>query len=309
MSENTLCLFAGAGGAVEGFKQAGYNVFAAVDFNIDCIKTLQENHNNVNAVQEDLSQVSPETFSEKHDIQPSDVDVITGGPPCKDFSKAQSNRTVETERANLVFVFAEFISYFEPEKFMMENVDSLTTIDDGKFFSDLLEAFPPQYDILHKVHNSKNYSVPQKRKRLIVVGSKEETISLPEPSDSVQSIGDAIDDLPALEAGEESEISSHNSINHRDETVEKLRETPHGQAKHPAYARAHKDDPAYTVIGGNASPPVHYDQPRRLTVRECARLQTFDDSYTFSGSRKRKYQQVGNAAPVKLMKIIAEEMK
>jgi len=117
----------------------------------------------------------------------------------------------------------------------------------------------------------------------------------------------ALDDLPDLEAGEDSAAPDHNCINHRDETVEKLRETPHGQAEHPAYARAHPDEPAFTVVAGKSAPPVHHRQSRRCTVREVARLQSFPDSFRFDhcNSRKRKFQLVGNAVPAKLVESVA----
>jgi site-specific DNA-cytosine methylase len=124
------------------------------------------------------------------------------------------------------------------------------------------------------------------------------------------SVSEALDDLPVLEAGESADVPDHNCINHRDSTLEKLRETEHGQANHPAYARAYPHEPAFTIVAGKSAPPVHHEQARRCTVRECARLQSFPDWVTFDhlDSRKRKFQLVGNAVPPALAEAIVGEL-
>lgn len=121
------------------------------------------------------------------------------------------------------------------------------------------------------------------------------------------SVSEAIDDLPPLEAGEQSDVPDHNAMNHTDETVEKLDEIRYGQANHPAYARALPDDPAFTIVAGKSAAPVHHDQPRRLTVRETARVQSFPDSFELPVStRKARYQLIGNAVPPTLAESIAD---
>jgi DNA (cytosine-5)-methyltransferase 1 len=310
MSQNVLSLFSGAGGAVEGFKQAGYNVVAAVDIEENCIDTLKTNHPTTMAIQEDIGGTSPSEFADRYNIPAESIDVVVGGPPCKDFSQSQSNRTTESDRANLIFDFINYVKYYSPESFVMENVDSLTTINNGEFFDDILSVFEEtEYSINWEVLKAEEYGVPQKRRRTFVVGSKSTNPVLPEPTtEDYVSVSEALDDLPELSSGEESDINSHNAVNHRDSTVEKLKEAPKGQSKHPAYARAYPSDPAYTVIAGNCSAPVHHEQPRRITVREMARLQTFPDEYEFVGGRTERYKRVGNAVPVKLIKEIAKQL-
>lgn len=112
-----------------------------------------------------------------------------------------------------------------------------------------------------------------------------------------------IDDLP--DPRSDHDVDNHVAIDHAVSTVEKLRETPHGQAEHPAYARAHPNEPAFTIVAGKSAPPVHHHEPRRLTVRECARLQSFPDWFVFRGNKKEQYQLNGNAVPPNLAESVA----
>ena len=120
------------------------------------------------------------------------------------------------------------------------------------------------------------------------------------------SVSDALDDLPHPES--DHDIPNHVAVNHSEETVEKLRETEHGQARHPAYARAYPDEPAYTLVGGHMSQPVHHDDPRRLTVRECCRLQSLPDWFEVQGTKSKQYVQIGNCVPSLLAQRLAENL-
>jgi len=124
--------------------------------------------------------------------------------------------------------------------------------------------------------------------------------------ESYVGVSEALSGLPCPNSSHE--YTNHVAINHQSSTVEKLRETPHGQAEHPAYARAHPSDPAFTVVAGKSAPPVHHNHPRRLTVRECMRLQTFPDWFELLGNKKQQYQLNGNAVPVELVEAVVSEL-
>jgi len=117
-------------------------------------------------------------------------------------------------------------------------------------------------------------------------------------------VAEAIDDLP--DPYDDDGVPNHVAVNHRESTVEKLKQTKRGESPHPAYARAHPDQPAFTVVAGKSAAPVHHDEARRCTPRETARFQSFDDSYVFTSSSKtRNYQLIGNAVPPKLAESLA----
>ena len=119
-------------------------------------------------------------------------------------------------------------------------------------------------------------------------------------------VEDAIGDLPDPDSDHNE--YNHVAINHAESTVEKLRETDHGTAEHPAYARAYPDEPAFTLVAGKSAPPVHHEYDRRLTVRECARIQTFPDWFVFEGNKREQYALNGNAVPADLAASVVGEL-
>jgi len=175
-----LDLFCGAGGFSLGFQQAGYDVLAGVDADETAVETYQQNHDADGYVR-DLTATTPEDLADDIGVQPSAVDVVVGGPPCQGFSTANTKRTVDDARNNLVFVFRDYVAYYEPSVFLMENVTGITSVDDGSLFTRLLREFREAgYTVDNRVLNAADYGVPQTRKRMFVQGVREGTPSWPE---------------------------------------------------------------------------------------------------------------------------------
>jgi len=177
-----LDLFCGAGGMSLGFQNAGYEVVAGVDYNEAAIETYRSNYDH-KAIHEDLTQLTPKQFAIKYDIWPEDVDVVAGGPPCQDFSLANINREVDSERANLVFVFAEYVDFYQPTAFVMENVKGITSAKGGEVLENLLSDLRDSgYSVEAKTLNAADYGVPQIRERLFVQGHFDGKVQWPEPT-------------------------------------------------------------------------------------------------------------------------------
>jgi len=168
-----------------GFKNAGYNVIAGVDYDNTAVETYNANFDH-RGIKENLAEVDPETFSEKYDIYPHDVDVIAGGPPCQGFSTANLQRDEDDPRNNLVFRFARYVKFYQPESFVMENVTGIESIDDGKTVELLYEDFEKAgYEVDHATLNAADYGVPQKRRRVFIMGVREDVDGeprFPEPT-------------------------------------------------------------------------------------------------------------------------------
>lgn len=175
-----LDLFCGAGGMSLGFANVGYDVIAGVDYDDDAVETYRENFDH-EAYQYDLSSVEPEQFSRETGIDPSDVNVVVGGPPCQGFSRANLERSDDDPRNNLVFRFARYVDFYQPRVFVMENVTGIESIDDGETVQLLRDGFAEcGYDVQYTTLNAADYGVPQKRKRVFFIGVRDDLDSNPQ---------------------------------------------------------------------------------------------------------------------------------
>jgi DNA (cytosine-5)-methyltransferase 1 len=194
MSEDTvLDLFCGAGGFTLGCQQAGATVIAGVDNDEKAIETYDHNFDHP-AYQYDLAETEPATFAVETGISTEDVDGIVGGPPCQGFSTANLQRDEDDPRNNLVFRYARYVDYYQPDWFVMENVTGIESIDDGETIELLYEDFEQAgYDVNHATLNAADYGVPQKRRRVFFVGVHEQTEGKPQFPEPTHAPKDQID--------------------------------------------------------------------------------------------------------------------
>lgn len=320
---NYVDLFSGAGGMSLGFDQAGFHNIFSVEFNKQIAETYKRNFPNHNLHIGDISQLS------KNDIlrlmNGKTVDVVVGGPPCQGFSMAGNpGRTfIDDPRNRLFKEFVRVVSIINPQIFVMENVARLVTHNKGNTIKEIEESFTKLgYNVQFKILQAANYSVPQKRQRVIIVGTKKElAFNYPSPQKKLISVKSAIDDLPDLKSGETSHISNHTAMKHSKQMLTKMSYVPDGGDRNSIpieirptsgdsrkYIRYNSSKPAFTVTGDNRK-IFHYSQNRALTARELARLQTFPDSFIFYGTSGSIQQQIGNAVPPKLAAKIAYAIK
>ena len=194
-SRTTLDFFCGAGGMSLGFDNAGYEIVGAVDKNETAVETHRQNFSHP-VWQYDLAAVEPQEFAAETGVKPSHVEVVIGGPPCQGFSRANVDRSVDDERNNLVFVFADYVEYYEPETFLMENVKGIqeTTMQDEVFNPLLAEFREAGYVVDWKVLNAADYGVPQIRERVFVQGQRNGDVQWPKqthaPADEIKTVAD-----------------------------------------------------------------------------------------------------------------------
>lgn len=164
MSLNVVSLFSGGGGLDLGFKNAGYNILWAIDNNKNAVATYRTNIGN-HIMCADITKINPD------DIPTADI--VIGGPPCQSFSLA-GNRNVEDARGQLVWKYIDIIKHVKPKTFVFENVTGLLSAKNSngeKIFELLKKTFVDiGYNIESKVVNAVDYGIPQKRKRVIIVG-------------------------------------------------------------------------------------------------------------------------------------------
>lgn len=230
----TLDLFSGAGGITEGFRQAGYCCLYGNDLMAEAIETFKYNHPEAIADCRPIEQVNPSELRKLLGLQPGDLDVLVGGPPCQGFSINAPERFLNDPRNKLFKYYERFLEEFQPKTFLFENVPGLLSLGDGRVFRQINKIFTELgYKVTAKILFAAHYGVPQERWRLILLGSRFEEVAHPEPThyavgranfrggstmtfrltDSDRerllptvTVGDAIGDLPRLEMGEGSEV-------------------------------------------------------------------------------------------------------
>ena len=308
-----------------GFDLAGFQNLFSVEFNSDFAQTYKFNFPEHTLLIEDIKNITNDRISKL--TNGKDVDIIVGGPPCQGFSLAGNigRSFLEDERNNLFNEFVRFVCVVNPKMFIMENVATMATHLKGKTIQIITSAFETAgvgYKVEWKILNSVDYGIAQERRRIVIVGIRNDidsTFSFPEKIEEIRTIKDAIDDLPPLKSGEESSVPNHNAMKHSQQMLEKMSYVKDGGTRHDIpeklrptsgdvrkYIRYNSQKPSVCVTG-DMRKIFHYSQNRALTCRELARIQSFPDSFIFKGNSIQIQQQIGNAVPPKLAQKIASQ--
>jgi DNA (cytosine-5)-methyltransferase 1 len=339
MSIKVIDLFCGCGGLSHGFIEAGYEVILGIDHWKDAIQTFESNHKNSIGLVADLFNETPEEISRKTDIK--NADLIIGGPPCQGFSIA-GKRIVDDERNKLYKSFVNFVKYFQPKAFMLENVPNIISMSNGIVKDNIVKDFESLgYKVVYKVLKASEFGIPQNRKRAFFVGIKgDKEFIFPNPTTlELLTSQEAISDLPegSIVDGEKYSIKArskyqellrenskgiynHQITVHNEQTIKIISMVPDGgnyknlpielhqtRKVNIAWTRLNSNKPSFTIDTGH-NHHFHYEFNRVPTARESARLQSFPDSFIFKSGKTSQLKQIGNAVPPLLAKILAENL-
>lgn len=300
-------LFSGGGGLDLGFERAGFGVSVCVDNDPVACETLRHNRPEWPVFCGDIREFDP--------IPHRGAVGVIGGPPCQGFSTAGKGDPDDPRN----FLWREWfrvVEAVEPEFVMLENVPGMAHSKNREHLDDLLEHLERDgYRVNYSVLDAADFGVPQRRRRLIVVGGRGFDIRLPKPSASRRvTVGEAILDLVDRTA------LNHEPNDHAQHVVDRWSRLAPGESD-PGYRRSRLDArlPSVTIRAGGGygpkgnhlggfHPPIHPTLPRQLTVREAARLQTFPDDWEFKGPKTIQGRQVGNAVPPALAEAVAREI-
>lgn len=322
-----VSLFCGCGGLDLGLKKAGHKIIWANDFDDDSITTYKKNIADKNEI------VVCKSITEIPSTDIPDCDLVIGGFPCQGFSVANPYRHEKDKRNFLYEELLRIVKDKKPKYFLGENVQGITnlggyeTAEDkknktGKVFKMILNDFKKiGYNVEWKILNAADYGVPQLRKRMVMVGIRNdinlkfefpEITHLPKEKNnqlnlnlknnlkSYKTVGETIGDLP---------IEYSDKIPNHQGTKHKVKINGYLGNRH---TDPEKPSPTIVGRGGGTGGPVilpHPSQKRRMTVREVARIQTFPDDFIFFGSNSSQYRQIGNAVPVDLGYILGMQLK
>lgn len=337
-------LFCGCGGTSTGFQMAGYAILLGLDILKPAVETFRANHQGAAAVLGDVAAFTPESIFELTGGAP--VDVLIGGIPCQGFSLNNRKRHDDDKRN---FMYREFIRYaqvLKPKVVVLENVSNIRSAGGGAFVKAIEDelAQATGLQVRSSILYAPDYGVPQKRKRMIFVGVRQEPFDFekvikthgPGTGQPYVTIHDAIADLPALASGETKQkyksepfsayqklmrcgapdvLANHTAPKHPAATIARIRSTKPGKPMYenfPQRIRLAWEILSPTQVSGGIRPQFQFGHPhddRGLTIRERCRLQSFPDTFEVKGGIVQGRVQTGNAVPPLLAKAVALAIK
>lgn len=320
-----VSFFAGAGGLDLGFEKAGFDVTWANEYDKDIWETYEKNHLNTTLDRRSITNIKSSEVP--------DCDGIIGGPPCQSWSEAGALRGINDKRGQLFFDFIRILEAKQPKFFLAENVSGMLLPRHEKALENIKEMFRNAgigYELSFKLLNVADYNVPQDRKRVFFIGIRKDLgfkFEFPEITFPKITLKEAIIDLqdsaiPALTGnhtnGESCKVANHEYMIGGFSSMYMSRNR----------VRAW-DEQSFTIQAGGRHAPIHPKAPkmklieqnvrvfvpgkedlyRRLSIRECARIQTFPDDFIFYYKKVAAgYKMIGNAVPVNTAKFLAESI-
>lgn len=336
-----ISLFTGAGGLDLGLEESGFQLRVCIENDKWCTETLKENKPNLPIINEDINDVSAREILEKAGLRVGETVLLSAGPPCQSFSMLGKKGGTNDPRGKLLFKTIDLIRDIKPLVFLVENVEGLGTMQKGKILKEAVKLFNfNNYEVNYEVLNAANYGVPQKRKRVFILGyRKEKRLSFPEGLYGNKKNVENVKNWSTVEETLEklyshagwAERSDNKGFRHSKEMVERMKMIEPGKnfkilpmhmrpkcwknGKHQGadtFGRMKAGEPALTIRTSAYNPTkgryIHPWENRGLTTLEMAALQTFPYEYRFKGPLVEIGKQIGNAVPPLLAKCIGESI-
>lgn len=317
-----VSLFSGAGGLDLGFEKAGFQIIWANEFDKAIWETFEHNFPHTKLDKRSITEV------QSHEVP--DADGFIGGPPCQSWSEAGAGRGIHDKRGQLFHDYIRLLKDKQPKFFLAENVSGILHPKHAEAFSNIIKEFEDAgYVVSQKLLNANDYDVPQDRLRVIIIGYHKKLgrrFEFPKPEEYKPILKDAIYDLRLAKAAKDKNKTNGASLN-----------IPNHEYMNGGFSTIYMsrnrvrawNEPSFTIQAGGRHAPIHPQAPkmkfieqnkrifvpgyedkyRRLSVRECARIQTFPDNFIFKYEDIADgYKMVGNAVPVNFARHIAEKI-
>ncbi len=342
-----VSLFTGAGGLDYGFEAAGFATRVAVEFDEECCETLRTN-TDWPVMGHDLSELPSVKIMQRGGLEEGEVDLLLGGPPCQPFSKSgywahYHRRSLDDPRTGTLYGYMRCVRDMRPRVFVLENVAGLNYSGREEGFQVIEELaerinreMGTSYSLSWAVLNAADFGVPQRRKRLFIVGDREgRAFRFPEVTHSEEAVAERVQGrliggwtapwVGAWEAIAGAEVGGNEDLRMRGKWAGLLPSIPEGEnylwhtdrkGGLPLFGwrtrfwtfllKLAKNQPSWTIQAqpGPSVGPFHWDN-RLLSVGEMAALQTFPKWVRFAGERRSVQRQIGNAVPCLLAEVLA----
>jgi DNA (cytosine-5)-methyltransferase 1 len=303
--------FAGAGGSSLGYSMAGFRELLAVEWDDNAVATFRLNFPDVPVYHGDIAKLSVEDVLQRTGLQPGQLDVFDGSPPCQGFSTA-GKRDFYDDRNQLFREYVRLLRGLQPKVLIMENVSGMVKGKMKLVFADILRELKASgYRVSARLLNAMYFNVPQSRQRMIFVGVREDLGIEPSHPQAVSvpvTVGAAIGNLPNVM--DEAKQHYWNDEAGRTQNYPKAEKARQGEKYRLTYRREVWDSPAATLTKPGIGKPYlansncHPIHTRTYSLRESARLASFGDGFTFAG-KWEGWDRIGNSVPPLLMRSVA----
>lgn len=332
--------FSGAGGLSLGLSEAGLEVLLSFDIDKICIETLQSNPKYFThaVLCEDIKNMLDGRLLDAIGLKQGELFLLAGGPPCQGFSVQRIGEDADS-RNELVLLYGQLIGEVRPMFFVMENVSGIRGRRGKAILAQLIDRMESAgYNVHQQLIDAADYGVPQRRKRLILVGERDDigsTYEFPKPIEQKHTVRDTIAFLPP--PPEDGKPHASYPLHRRDrlssKNLQRIKALKQGQGRDylpkELLADCHKVDSAtigHRNVYGRMSwdevaPTItarfdsftrglfgHPEQHRSISLLEGSLLQSFPIDFNFKGSKVEIARQIGNAVPPKLAKSIGESI-
>ena len=332
MSFKIFSTFTGAGGLDIGFHgdfnflgtyypKLNFKTIKALELNKQACETLENDNKyfkDTDVIEGDITKINPKDFKNEN------YDVLLGGFPCVTFSVVGKQVGLKDDiNGKLYESFVGFVEALQPKVFLAENVKGILSANKGEAIKIITKRFEDTgYKLKVQLVNFADYGVPQLRQRVLFIGIRKDIndeFNIPKPThkDNYVNVEEAFKNI-------DQNCVNNNFIKQLSTTTAKLEAIPEGgnfkdlppelavrALMSNIYRKLDRKKPAYTVLasGGGGTWSYHYKEPRALTNRERARLQTFPDDLIFKGSNTEVRRQIGNAVPAVGVYLFAKEIE
>jgi len=301
-------LFSGIGGFRLAFESVGAECVFSAEIDKYACSTYETNFGNNPYC--DVSELDPTIIP--------NFDILCAGFPCQPFSIAGERKGFNDTRGTLFFDIARIIKSKQPKAFILENVKGLISHDKGNTLKVIIDTLTKEldYNVSYKVLNSAEYGVPQNRERIYIIGFKNKNIkfNFPLPLENKVDLSSILDsDLKGSKISETAKFNVLNNLqNHK--KYNEIKDNPlllaYEIRKSRTTFRYDSIAPTLTAkmgTGGN-NVPVIVNQMRKLTTRECLRIQGFPDTFWIEPNKAQSYKQIGNSVSVPVIKSMAQNI-
>ncbi|MFK3794758.1 DNA cytosine methyltransferase [Pseudomonas sp. NPDC088444] len=335
MTINVFDFFSGCGGTSCGFREAGMNIKLGLDVDSEAANTYRFNFPEATFLEKDIRTLPAEALSSSISQTEGRI-LFSGCAPCQPFSKQNRHQNENDPRLNLLGEFGRFIEHWLPDYVFVENVPGMQKdcMKSETFltFTNLLNKLGYSFDAA--IVQALWFGVPQTRSRLVLVASLHGEIKIPNAThgnglNPYTTVKEWIKDLPALGAGQtDPSDNDHSAMNLSELNLRRIQSTLEGGGRETwpeeLLLKCHKNYSGHSDVYGRLAwdKPAsglttkclsysngrfgHPSQPRGLSLREAASLQTFPRSYRFFGSLQSRARQVGNAVPPLMARSISK---